>query len=206
MQMVIGTPKWSTWSMRPWLVARRAGLTVEDIVVPLRTLETAAMLKPYGPSGQCPVLIDGDVKVWDSLAICEYLAEKVPDLWPKEPKLRAYGRSACAQMHSSFKSLRGECSMDLSAPVQRLELTEATAADVRQMVDLWRELLHLSSGPFLLGPWSIADAYFTPVATRFRTYSVDLADYGDVDGAAAQYNALLLQQPECLEWERMALE
>lgn len=205
MQMVIGTRKWSTWSMRPWLAAKRAGLAFEDVVVPLRTPETSAALKPYSPGGQCPVLIDGDVKVWDSLAICEYLAEKVPDLWPKAPELRAYGRSACAQMHSGFRSLRGECSMDLSAPIEHLALTEATAADVRQLVGLWRELLLKSSGPFLLGEWSIADAFFTPVATRFRTYGVNLADYGDFDGAAARYGALLLQQPEFLEWERLAL-
>jgi len=204
MQMVIGTRKWSSWSMRPWLAARRAGLQVEDIVVALRTPETSAALKPYSPGGQCPVLIDGAVKVWDSLAICEYLAEKVPNLWPAQPERRAHGRSACAQMHSGFRSLRGECPMDLAAPVQRLELTEATAADVRQVVDLWRELLLMSSGPFLLGGWSIADAYFTPVATRFRTYGVDLADYGDPDGLAAGYNALLLQQPEFLDWERLA--
>lgn len=205
MQMVIGTRKWSSWSMRPWLAAKRAGLEVEDIEVTLRTPETSDALRPYSPGGQCPVLIDGGLKVWDSLAICEYLAEKAPGLWPKQQDLRALGRSACAQMHSGFKSLRGECSMDLAAPIQQLELTGTTAADVRQMVGLWCELLLMSFGPFLLGEWSIADAYFTPVATRFRTYGVDLEKYGDFHGAAAQYNALLLQQPEFLEWERLAL-
>jgi glutathione S-transferase len=209
MQMVIGTRKWSTWSMRPWLVARRAGLEVEDIVVALRTLETSKALETYSPSAQCPVLIDGGVTVWDSLAICEYLADRYQDkaLWPQDPAARAVGRSACGQMHGGFQSLRGECPMDLAAPIETLELTEATQADVRKMIRLWRTLKRghgQTGGPFLLGPWSIADAYFTPVATRFRTYNVDLSDHGD-EGFAADYTALLLQQPEFLEWERLAL-
>ena len=206
MQLVIGTRKWSSWSMRPWLVMKRAGLDFEDILVPLRTLETAERLKPYSPGGQCPVLIDGALKVWDSLAICEYLAEKVPGLWPAQADLRALARASCAQMHSGFQSLRGECSVDLAAPIQDLELTDATVKDVRKIVALWRELLLMSFGPFLFGDWSIADAYWTPVATRFRTYGVNLVDYGDDDGSASAYAALLLQQPEYLEWERLALQ
>lgn len=208
MQMVIGTRKWSTWSMRPWLVARRAGLMFEDVVVPLRTLQTSKALEPYSPAGQAPVLIDGELTVWDSLAICEHLAERHPDkaLWPRDPAARAVARSACAQMHGGFQSLRGECPMDLSAPIETLELTEATQADVRKVIRLWRALKqgHGQGGPFLLGEWSIADAFFTPVATRFRTYNVDLSDYGD-DGPSAAWCALALQQPEFLEWERLAL-
>ena len=207
MKMVIGTRNWSTWSMRPWLVARRAGLEVEDVVVRLRTLETAKTLEAYSPSCQCPVLIDGDLAIWDSLAICEYLADRFPEkaLWPKDPAARAQARSACAQMHSGFQSLRGECPMDLAAPIETLELTEATQADVRKMVRLWRAVKQRfgQGGPFLFGDWSIADAYFTPVAARLRTYNVDLSDHGD-EGFAADYVALLLQQPEFLEWERLA--
>jgi glutathione S-transferase len=205
MKLVIGTRKWSSWSMRPWLVAQRAGLAVEDILVALRTPTSAEQLEPYSPGGQCPVLIDGALTVWDSLAICEYLAEKVPGLWPADAAARAIGRSACAQMHSGFLSLRGECAMDLSAPIVEMELTDATAKDVRRIISLWRGLLARFGGPFLLGEWSIADAYYTPVATRFRTYGVRLADYGDDDGAASAYAARLLRQPEYLEWERLAL-
>jgi glutathione S-transferase len=212
MQMVIGTRKWSTWSMRPWLVARRAGLDFEDVVVTLRTNETSRALEPYAPSGQAPVWIDGELKVWDSLAICEHLADRLPGkgLWPADPAARALARSACAQMHGGFQSLRGECPMDLTAPIETLELTEATQADVRKMVRLWRAVKQghgrveqAQAGPFLLGAWSIADAFFTPVATRFRTYNVDLSDFGD-EGFAAEYAALLLQQPEFLDWERLA--
>ena len=208
MQMVIGTRRWSSWSMRPWLVAKRAGLDFEDVLVTLRAPETAKTLETYSPSAQCPVWIDGDLAVWDSLAICEHLADRHPDkaLWPRDPAARAQARSACAQMHGGFQSLRGECSMDLAAPLVTLELTEATQADVRKMVRLWRALKERfgGRGPFLLGAWSIADAYFTPIATRFRTYGVDPAQYGD-EGPAAAYCVLLLQQPEFLEWERLAL-
>jgi glutathione S-transferase len=176
-------------------------------VVTLRTQQTSQALEPYSPSSQCPVLIDGDLTVWDSLAICEHLADRLPQmgLWPRDPAARALARSACAQMHGGFQSLRGECPMDLGAPIQTLELTEATQADVRKMVRLWRTVRqgHGGKGPFLLGQWSIADAFFTPVATRFRTYCVDLSLFGD-EGFAADYWALLLQQPEFLEWERLA--
>ncbi|HWA59726.1 MAG TPA: glutathione S-transferase [Caulobacteraceae bacterium] len=208
MQMVIGTMKWSTWSMRPWLVARRAGVQTEDIVVPLRAPETSLRLEAFSPSAQCPVLIDGGVTVWDSLAICEYLAERFPEarLWPEDAAARAQGRAAAAQMHGGFASLRGECSMDLSAPIEALELTEATAKDVAKLVRLWSMLLTRHGGPYLLGrAWSIADAFYTPVATRIRTYAIDLAAHGDADGACAAYAARLLTEPEFLEWERRAL-
>jgi glutathione S-transferase len=208
MKLVIGTRKWSSWSLRPWLAMKRAGVAFEDIVITLRQPDTADLLEPYSPSGQCPVLIDGDFTVWDSLAICEYLAERLPEagLWPADMQARALGRAACGQMHAGFPSLRGECAMDLSAPIQTMELTPATQADVRRLVRLWRELRtrFAADGPFLVGPWSIADAYYTPVATRLRTYGVDLSLYGDDGGACAAYGALLLQQPEFLEWERLA--
>ncbi|MDB5459708.1 MAG: glutathione S-transferase, partial [Caulobacteraceae bacterium] len=102
MKLVIGTRKWSSWSLRPWLAMKRAGAAFEDIVVPLRQPDTADMLASYSPGGQCPVLIDGDFTVWDSLAICEYLADRLPDakLWPADKQARALGRAACAQMHS----------------------------------------------------------------------------------------------------------
>ena len=208
MKFVIGTRKWSTWSLRPWLVLKHAGAAFEEILVTLRTPQTEAILAPYSPNSLCPVLIDGDLTVWDSLAICEYLADRLPEakLWPADIKARAVGRAACAQIHSGFQSLRGECSMDLSAPLQTMELTPATEDDVRKLVRLWREIHGRfgAGGPFLLGQWSIADAYWTPLATRFRTYGVDLALYGD-DGSCAAYGALLLSQPEFLEWEKAAL-
>lgn len=203
MELVIGTRKWSTWSMRPWLALKKAGAPFTETLVELRrdTLTTAA-ISPHSPSGLVPVLKDGAVTVWDSLAICEYLAERFPDarLWPKEAAARAAARAAAAEMHAGFTSLRGECPMDLSAPPRVAELSEATHRDIRRIVALWNDLLGQFGGPFLGGAeWGNADAFYTPVATRFRTYGVRLSDFGDA-GPAGAYAERLLERPEFLAW------
>jgi len=149
------------------------------------------------------VLKDGDLTIWDSLAVSEYLAEKVPGLWPADPAPRAQARAAAAEMHSGFPSLRGECPMDLTAEVRVVDLSEATHKDLRRIVALWSELLGRYGGPFLAGQWSIADAFFTPVATRIRTYGIRLSDFGDT-GACGQYAERLLETPEFLAWEAAA--
>lgn len=202
MELVIGTKAWSTWSLRPWLVARRAGADVQETLVALRRGEaTEAELLTHSGSGKAPVLKDGALAVWDSLAICEYLAEKFPDarLWPADPVARALGRSAAAEMHAGFQSLRGECPMDLAAAPHQASLSAATAKDIRRITALWNELLGRFGGPYLLGEWSIADAYYTPVASRFFTYGVHLSDYGDA-GAAGAYAERLLETPEFKAW------
>jgi len=206
MEILVGDKVWSSWSMRPWLALRRTGAPFTETPVKLHTLTTHdAAVAAGSPSGLVPVLKDGEVTVWDSLAICEYLAEKFPDakLWPADPAARALGRSASAEMHSGFHSLRGECSMDLALRETRA-IAEATANDVRRVVALWSGLLGRFGGPFLTGDWSIADAFFTPVATRFRTYGLRLSDYGDL-GPAGAYAERLLETPEFLEWEKAAL-
>src|SRR5262249_19227365 len=143
--------------------------------------------------------------VWESLAICEYLAERFPaaKLWPDDPTARAAGRSAAAEMHAGFASLRGECPMDLSLRTE-VEVSEATHQDLRRLVELWSDLLVRCGGPFLLGAWSVADAFYTPVATRIRSYGLRLADDGDL-GPCAAYAERLLQTPEFLAWEKDAL-
>ncbi|WP_297506282.1 glutathione S-transferase family protein [uncultured Caulobacter sp.] len=206
MEIVIGTKRWSSWSMRPWLALKRAGAPFSEIEIALRQGElTAAAIAQHSPSGQVPVLKDGDLVIWDSLAICEYLAETFPEarLWPEDPGLRALGRAAAAEMHGGFQALRGECPMALDVR-EVADLSDATRKNVRRIVALWSGLLARSSGPFLLGEWSIADAFYTPVATRFRGYGVDLAAHGDT-GAAAAYAQRLLETPEYLAWEREAL-
>ncbi len=202
MEIVIGTKRWSTWSLRPWLALKRVGVPFEEVLVELRQGEvTTAEIGKISPSKLAPALKDGDLVVWDSLAICEYLHERYPDakLWPDDPALRAVGRSAAAEMHSGFQALRGECPMALDAAPSKLDLSEATQKDVRKIVERWSQLLQRSGGPFLLGDWSIADAFFTPVASRFRTYGVDLS------GEAKVYAERLLQTPEFLAWERDAI-
>jgi glutathione S-transferase len=202
LELVIGTKKWSTWSMRPWLALRRAGADFTETLVELRQENnmTEAEIRPHSPSGLVPALKDGDLIVCDSLAICEYLAERFPGLWPKDAAARAQARSAAAQMHSGYPSLRGECPMDLSAAPKVAELSEATHKDLRRIVELWSGMLDQFGGPFLAGDWSIADAMFTPVATRLRTYGVRLGDFGD-DGKCGEYASRLLEQPEFLGWE-----
>jgi glutathione S-transferase len=207
MELLIGDKVWSSWSMRPWLALRRAGAEFTETLIRLRTPQTDARIRAAGsPSGLIPVLKDGDLVIWDSLAICEYVAEAFPQarLWPQDRAARALGRSACAEMHGGFHSMRGELSMDL-ARREPATLVPATEADVRRMVSLWTGLLSRFGGPFLLGPdWSIADAFFTPAATRLRSYGVRPSDYGD-PGAAGAYAERLLEQPEYLQWEREAL-
>lgn len=205
MQLVIGTKNWSTWSLRPWLVLKRLAVSFDEILIELRQEETPERILPWSPSGRVPCLIDGDLRIWDSLAICEYLAERHPQLWPADSAVRAIARSATAEMHSGFASLRSECPMDLTLRENK-ELLEATEKDVRRIVALWRNLRarYGGQGPFLFGQWSIADAFYTPVATRFRTYGVVLSSYGDDDGAASAYVETLLSQPEFLEWEAAA--
>ncbi len=206
MELLIGDKIWSTWSMRPWLVLKHAGADFQERPVRLRREETSEDAAMAGsPTRLVPVLRDGEVTVWDSLAICEYLAEKLPaaSLWPKDPVARAVGRSAVAEMHAGFASLRGECPMDLGLRTQ-LDVTDLTRHDIRRVVALWSELLARFGGPFLLGAWSIADAYYTPVATRFRSYGVQLSDFGD-QGPAGAYCERLLATPEFREWEAGAL-
>lgn len=202
MELVIGTKRWSTWSMRPWLVLTRAGAPFTETLVPLRqeNNQTYEAIRPLSKSGLVPALKDGDLLVWDSLAICEYLAEKLPaaKLWPDDPVARALGRSAAAEMHSGFQALRQECPMALDIEPRQAELSEATRKNVARITELFNELLARFGGPFLLGEWSIADAFYAPVATRFRTYGIK------ADGAAGAYVERLLATPEVLAWEAAA--
>jgi glutathione S-transferase len=208
MELIIGTKAWSTWSMRPWLVMKRTGAAFSETLIALRREgETEAEILRHSPSGRVPALKDGELTIWDSLAICEYLAERFPQakLWPQDATSRALARAAAAEMHSGFASLRGECPMDLAAEPRSVTLSEATHKDIRRIVSLFSDLLARSGGPFLAGEWSIADAFFTPVATRFRTYGVMLSDLGDA-GSAGAYCERLLETPEFKAWETQALQ
>lgn len=204
MELVIGTKKWSSWSLRPWLALKRTGAPFREIEIQLRQgAASDAAIAAHSPSRQVPVLKVGDLTIWDSLAICEYLVETYPEaqLWPADPVLRALGRSAAAEMHGGFQALRGECPMALEEAPHALDISEATQKNVRTIVERWNQLLSRSGGLFLLGEWSIADAFYAPVATRFRTYGIKLSEYGDA-GAAQVYAERLLTTPEFLEWER----
>jgi glutathione S-transferase len=207
LELIIGTRKWSSWSMRPWLALKRTGAPFTETLIELRaeSNQTRERILPHSPSGLVPALKTEGVVLTDSLAICEFLAEAFPAarLWPADPLLRALGRSAACEMHSGFAALRSEWPMALEIAPRAGELSDAGAANVRRIVEIWLDLLARSGGPFLTGAWSIADAFYTPVATRFRTYQADLSAYGD-DGAAAAYAQRLLSAPEFLAWEEAA--
>ncbi len=201
--LVIGDKAWSSWSLRPWLAAKVAGIALREVPVRLRQPDTAAEIARHSPSGRIPVLKRGGFLVWDSLAICEYLAELAPEagLWPAEPQARAVARAVSAEMHSSFQALRQELLMDFHARIEGRVPSEQARGDIGRVVQIWSETRrHFGAGgPFLFGGFTIADAMYAPVATRFRTYAVDLASFGD-DGTAAAYAQAILALPQMQEW------
>ncbi|MBK1839391.1 glutathione S-transferase family protein [Azospirillum sp. YIM B02556] len=176
--LVMGNKTYSSWSLRPWLALRQAGLSFAETVVPLRQPDTAARIAAHSPSGRVPTLLHGGLTVWDSLAICEYVAELAPEatLWPADRTARAVARSVSAEMHSGFASLRTTMSMDLKSDRKGQGMTEATAADIARIEALWADARSRfgspAGGPFLFGAFTIADAMFAPVVTRLETYGV----------------------------------
>lgn len=213
MKLIIGPRRYSTWSLRPWLVLRRCGADFETHEVDFGTPEGHAEMMRLSPTGLVPVLqVEGET-VWDSLSISLWAAERYPDagLWPADPTARALARSAVCEMHGGFQNLRTALTMNgghLMVGDSRSETPNHAAAqgDIRRLIGLWSDLRGRfgGKGAYLFGDWSIADAFFTPVATRLRHYQVDLAELGD-DGTAAAYAATLLTDPHFLEWEAEAL-
>jgi glutathione S-transferase len=201
--LVIGDKAWSSWSLRPWLAIKVSSLTFREVRVQLRQPDTAAKIARHSPSGRVPALKHGALTVWDSLAICEYAAELAPEagLWPRDTGTRASARAISAEMHSGFQALRTEYPMDFHARIGGHVPSEAARADIERIVSIWREMRgkYGAAGPFLFGTFTIADAMYAPVATRFRTYGIDLAAYGD-DGSAAHYAQTILAMPAMVEW------
>ena len=203
LSLIIGDKAWSSWSLRPWLAAKVAKVPFREVHVRLRQPDTAEQIAGHSPSGRVPVLKRGDLTIWDSLAICEYLAEIAPHarLWPEDADARAVARSVSAEMHSGFQALRKEFPMDLHARIPDRAPSEQARKDIARVTEIWRDTRRNfgASGPFLFGAFTIADAMYAPVATRFRTYGIDLAHFGD-DGTAAAYAETLLSMPEMKEW------
>jgi glutathione S-transferase len=201
--LVIGDKAWSSWSLRPWLAAKVAGIPFREVLVGLRRPDTASMIAAYSPSGRVPVLQHGPLTIWDSLAICEYFAEisKQVRLWPAASGARALARSISAEMHSGFHALRKEFSMNFHARIGGQSPSAQARSDIERAVQIWIETrkTYGAGGPFLFGDFSIADAMYVPVVTRFRTYGIDPASYGD-DGTAAVYGQTILALPEMAEW------
>lgn len=198
MALVIGDKRFSSWSLRPWLALRMAGIPFQEIAIKLRQPDTAAQCLAHSPSGKVPLLKDGDLRIWDSLAICEYLAERFASkgLWPANAAWRAEARSIAAEMHSGFADLRRELSMDCAQTLPTPDLSDGARRDVARVSDIWRTCLDRPDrqGPFLYGRFTIADAFYAPVASRFTTYGISLPP------AAAAYAAHILSLPAMTEW------
>jgi len=170
LRLVIGNKNYSSWSLRPWLALKTLGLPFEEVRIPLYGPGSKEAILRHSPSGKVPCLVDGDIAVWDSLAILEYLAERHPQLWPPERAERAKARSIAAEMHSGFPNLRQRMSMNRRRRYPGKGRTPESMAEIARIVAIWSE----ARGPFLFGDFGAADAMFAPVALRFRTYEVEL--------------------------------
>ncbi|MGH6680502.1 MAG: glutathione S-transferase family protein [Bradyrhizobium sp.] len=198
--LVIGNKNYSSWSMRPWLAMRAANIAFEEVFIPLYT-ENAADKKrilSFTGSGKVPALIDGDITVWDSLSIIEYVAERCPEakLWPRDPAMRAHARSISAEMHSSFLPLRNECGMNLHRPIRAVALSADARANIARVQQIWGECRERygQTGPFLFGAFTAADAMYAPVVHRFRTYAIQ------VEAETRAYMETMMALPAFREW------
>jgi glutathione S-transferase len=195
--LLIGNKNYSSWSLRPWLVLREAGIPFDEELVSLQTDAGKAERLGKLPAGRVPCLRDGEVLVWDSLAIVEYLAERHPGLWPADPAARAFARSICAEMHSGFMALRNEMSMDVRARRPQRRRSPEVQADIARVEAIWTETRRRfgQGGPLLFGTFTIADAFWAPVALRFQTYGVAPS------GEAGAYMKAVLALPGVREWQ-----
>jgi glutathione S-transferase len=204
LKLVIGNKNYSSWSMRPWLALRANGIAFDEIFIPLYTGQADKQrILGFTHSGKVPALIDGDVTVWDSLAIIEYAAERFADaqLWPEDRAMRAHARSISAEMHSGFMALRNQCGMNLHRPVRAIALSADAGADIARIQQIWLECRarHGKLGPFLFGAFGAADAMFAPVVHRFRSYAIA------VKPEAQAYMDTMMSLPAFQEWTRAAL-
>jgi len=174
MRLIIGNKNYSSWSLRPWVLMKHARIKFDEVRIPLFTSEGERMMEELCPAKQVPVLYDGRLVLWDSLAICEYIADKFPDkkLLPEEASSRAQARAMSAEMHSGFYELRSNMPMNCRRRVENFKPDLATEIDINRIVQLIEQALQDSNGPWLFGHYTIADAMYAPIASRFKTYDV----------------------------------
>ncbi|SDS03717.1 glutathione S-transferase family protein [Bradyrhizobium canariense] len=204
LKLVIGNKNYSSWSMRPWLALRASNIAFDEVFIPLYTGEAdKKRILAFTRSGKVPALVDGDITVWDSLAIIEYAAERFPEarLWPEDRASRAHARSISAEMHSGFAALRNECGMNLHRPVGAITLSADARDNIARIEQIWIECRerYRKFGPFLFGAFSGADAMYAPVVHRFRTYAIELAPEARV------YMDAMMALPAFQEWTRAGL-
>ena len=203
MHLYLANKRYSSWSMRPWLVMHALGLPFAETVIPLKRDDTKARIAAVSPSGKLPLLVDGDVSVWESLAIIEYLAEKFPDkaIWPTDRAARAHARAISNEMHGGFMPLRQACSMNLGKRFAAPAMTDDLQANVARIEDIWRTTRARfgSGGAYLYGAFTAADAMYAPVVTRLDTYGIAVAD----DTRA--YMRTVLLHPSFVAWRAAGL-
>ena len=202
--LIVGNRNYSSWSLRGWLAARAAGIDFDEVLVRLSEPGSRDELLRHSPAGKVPVLKHGARVIWDSLAIIEYLGEVRPEagLWPAEPEARAHARSIAAEMHSGFQALRSRMPMNLRKSLPGKGRSRDVAEDIERILAIWRHCRERfgGAGPFLFGRFSAADVMYTPVATRFRTYAVEL------DDLCEDYADAVLTRPDFLAWHAAALD
>jgi glutathione S-transferase len=201
MKLVIGNKNYSSWSMRPWMAAKAAGLPFEEEIVWLREPGVSQRIRAYSPNGKVPALIDGDLVVFESIAILEYLAERAPTLWPSDRAARSHARSISAEMHAGFVALRSRCPMSIRRRPSPIALDGAVKADIARIVEIWTDCRKRfgQAGPFLFGPFTNADAMFAPVVSRFQAYAIE------VPPDAVAYMEAMIATPMWQEWRRAAV-
>lgn len=200
LRLVIGNKRYSSWSMRPWILMKEFDVPFEEIVIPLYREESKGALLAHSPAGKVPILWAGHVSIWDSLAIIEFIADLHPDLhiWPQDRMMRARARALSCEMHSGFAALRTECCMNFGREPRAMALTESARADVDRIDAAWGDSLARYGGPFLFGRFCAADAMFAPVVQRFESYAVPVSD------AARDYMAAIRSLPSWKEWSLAA--
>jgi len=198
--LITANRNYSSWSLRPWLLMKALGIAFEDQIVQFAKPDNYDDFRAFSPTGQVPVLIDGDRTIWDSLGITLYLAERHPSVWPADEAARAWAQCATAEMHGGFGALRNDCTMNVGVRVATKPESAALKRQVARLGELWAEGLSRFGGPWLAGPeFTAVDAFYAPVAFRVRTYGLDVG----ADGA--RWVARILDHPAMREWESAAL-
>ena len=200
--LVLANKNYSSWSLRGWLALKATGAEFEEVVIPLREADTRTTLLRYSPSGKAPCLVHGAITVWESLAIGEYLAELFPnaELWPKNAAARAHARAIASEMHAGFIPLRRSLPMNIRAKQNGFPIAEDVQQDINRIEAIWRDTRDRfgAEGPFLFGPFSLADAMYAPVAARFTTYDIALGE------EASRYRDAIMSHPLLIEWRAAA--
>jgi glutathione S-transferase len=201
MKLYIGNRNYSSWSLRGWLVTKLSGLPFEEVLAPLGGMQPNPAYYAFSPSGLVPCLHDGDTVIWDTLAIAEYLAERVPSMWPADRATRAYARAIACEMHSGFSALRNDMTMCIRARVDVRPWSPALVQNIERVMQIWNasRTRYAGDGDFLCGEFCVADCFYAPVAFRFQTYDVA------PEGAAQAYMRSLLAHPLVRDWEQRAL-